>query len=233
MDVDGSSGPALCQSPQAAGYDSSAIESAPRTIAGLDFLVQKASDGAAGNLYEWIGFSTQRADVCASLTGVLHSTNPAMYATPPVLFNKAAETAVFDQIAATFRWLAVATPTPTAAGGKQPTATFQENTYCLRGPSIEYEVVTYIKKGVSLIIEGRNADGTWFWVRPPNSNLHCWVWSGLLKTIGDPNKAPVIEAPLLGCWVYQPNRITTAKGGKNVCVAPCPPGAKPGGVCQP
>jgi hypothetical protein len=43
----------------------------------------------------------------------------------------------------------------------------------------------------------------------------------------------VIEAPLLGCWVYKPSSLTTAKGGKNVCVAPCPAGAKPGGVCQP
>ncbi len=117
MDVDGSNVPPDCQSPQAAGYDPSAIQSAPRTIAGLDFLVQKASSGAAGSLYYWIGFSTQRADVCASLTGVLHSTNPAMYATPPVLFDMPAETAVFDQIAATFRWLEApgATPTPTLA----------------------------------------------------------------------------------------------------------------------
>ena len=127
MDVDGSSVPPACQSPQAAGYDPSAIESAPRTIAGLDFLVQKASEGAAGSLYEWIGFSTQRAAVCASLTGVLYSTNPAMYTTPPVLFNKAAETAVFDEIAATFRWLeapgATSTPTPMALATNTPTPT--------------------------------------------------------------------------------------------------------------
>ncbi|MGD0806843.1 MAG: hypothetical protein ABSA10_05180 [Anaerolineales bacterium] len=175
MDVDGSNVPPACQSPQAAGYDPSAIESAPRTIAGLDFLVQKAHEGAAGNLYEWIGFSTQRADVCASLTGVLHSGQPGNYSTPPPLFDEATESAVFDQIAATFRWLEAGTPTPTAAGGDAPIATFQENTYCLRGPSKDYEVVTYIKQGVSLIIEGRNADGTWFWVRPPRSDLHCWV----------------------------------------------------------
>ncbi len=114
MDVDGSNVPPACQSPQAAGYDPSAIDSAPRTIAGLDFLVQKADEGAAGNLYQWTGYSTQRADVCASLTGVLHSTNPAMYSTPPPEFDQAAESAVFDQIAATFRWLDV-TSTPTAA----------------------------------------------------------------------------------------------------------------------
>jgi hypothetical protein len=128
MDVDGSNIPPACQSPQAAGYDPSAIQSAPRTIAGLDFLVQKASQGAAGSIYQWIGFSTQRADVCASLTGVLHSTDPGNYSTPPPLFNQVAESAVFDQIAATFRWLAApavtptATPTPAATVTPTPTS---------------------------------------------------------------------------------------------------------------
>jgi hypothetical protein len=228
MDVDGSNVPPACQTPQAAGYDPASITSSHQTIAGLDFFLQSAGDSGAGNIYQWTGYSTQRADVCASLTGVLHSGQPGNYSTPPPFFDQAAESVVFDEIVATFRWLAAP-----AAGGDASIATFQENTYCLRGPSKDYEVVTYIKQGVSLIIEGRNADGTWFWVRPPNSDLHCWVWGGLLKTIGDPNKAPVIEAPLLGCWVYEPGKLTTAKGGKNVCVAPCPAGAKPGGVCQP
>ena len=126
MDVDGSNVPPDCQSPQAAGYDPSAIQSAPRTIAGLDFLVQKASQGAAGSIYQWIGFSTQRADVCASLTGVLHSTEPGNYSTPPPLFDQVAESAVFDQIADTFRWLTApttATPTPAPAITNTPTPT--------------------------------------------------------------------------------------------------------------
>jgi hypothetical protein len=133
MDVDGSNVPPDCQSPQAAGYDPAAIDSAPRTIAGLDFLVQKAHEGAAGNLYQWIGFSTQRADVCASLTGILHSTDPAMYTTPPVLFNMVAETAVFDQIAATFRWLDI-TPTPVG------TATIPPGWLCYTNATYAFEV---------------------------------------------------------------------------------------------
>jgi hypothetical protein len=233
MDADGRTIPPSCESPQAEGYDPSAITSSTQTIAGLSFLVQSASEGAAGNIYQWTGYSTERDTVCASLTGVLHSAQPGNYSTPPPLFDEAAESAVFEQIVATFHWLEVGTPTPTAAGGDQPTATFQENTYCLRGPHKDLEAITYIKKGVSLIIEGRNQDGTWFWVRPPGSNLHCWVWSGLVKTSGDPDKAQVIEVPL-GCWVYQPGSFTTGKAsGKTVCIAPCPAGAKPGGVCLP
>jgi hypothetical protein len=114
MDVDGSNAPPVCQSPQAAGYDPAVITTSHRAIAGLDFLVQKASEGAAGSIYQWTGYSTQRGDVCASLTGVLHSGNPGNYSTPPPLFNQAAESVVFDQIAATFRWLEALGATPTA-----------------------------------------------------------------------------------------------------------------------
>jgi hypothetical protein len=127
MDVDGSSGPAECQSPQAAGYDPSAITASHHTIAGLDFYVQSAGEGAAGNIYQWTGYSTQRGIVCASLTGVLHSGNPGNYSTPPPLFDQAAQSGVFDQIAATFRWLAVpvgtSTPTPMALATNTPTPT--------------------------------------------------------------------------------------------------------------
>ena len=58
MDVDGRNTPPDCESPQASGYDPSAINSHTRTIAGLEFLVQAASEGAAGNIYQWTGYST-------------------------------------------------------------------------------------------------------------------------------------------------------------------------------
>jgi hypothetical protein len=123
MDVDGTSGAAVCQSPQAAGYDPSAVAASHRLIAGLDFLVQSAGEGAAGNIYQWTGYSTQRVDVCASLTGVLHSVQPGNYPTPPPEFDQAAESWVFDEIAATFRWLAPSTPTPTVTATPTPAAT--------------------------------------------------------------------------------------------------------------
>jgi hypothetical protein len=128
MDVDGSNVPPACQTPQAAGYDPSAITASHRTIAGLDFFLQSADEGAAGNIYQWTGYSTQRADVCASLTGVLHSGQPGNYSPPPPLFDQAAESVVFDEIVATFRWLAAPaatfTPTPTPAATDTPTPTF-------------------------------------------------------------------------------------------------------------
>ena len=231
MDVDARTGLTDCTSPSDAGYAPGAVVTASQTINSLPFTLESASQGAAGSLYDWYGFSTARDPVCASLTGTLHSTDPGNYATPPPLFDQTAESAVFSEIADSFRWLDGATPTPAP---NIPQATFKENTNCLRGPSIDYEVLTYIKQGVTLTIDGRNADDTWFWVRPPRSELHCWVWSGLVLTSGDPNQAPLTEAPALGCWVYVPGNFTTGKiNGKNVCKVPCPDNAVPGGACMP
>jgi hypothetical protein len=105
MDVDALTGPSTCGSPQAQGYEPGAIATETRTINGLEFTVQSASQGAAGNFYLWTGYSTQRGDVCISLTGTLHSLNPGNFPVPPPEYDQAAESAVFDSIVATFRWL--------------------------------------------------------------------------------------------------------------------------------
>jgi hypothetical protein len=225
MDVDGRMIPPDCESPQASGYDPSAIGSETRTIAGLEFFVQSAGEGAAGNLYDWIGYSTDRDSVCASLTGVLHSVQPGNYDTPPPVFDRDAESAVFDQIADTFRWLDAPTSTPPA--DDTPTASFTANANCRRGASLNHEVVTYLKKGMIAEIVGRNEDSTWWLIQYPGSALRCWVGSENVDTLGDLTRVPFVESPLLGCW-YQGRNDKRPK-----CVAPCPDGAKPGGVCEP
>ena len=89
-------------------------------INGISFLKQTGGDAAAGNRYEWEGYSTLRNNACISMDFVLHSLNPGAYATPPPFFDKAAESAVFMQIMTTFAWTtAPGTPisptnTPTA-----------------------------------------------------------------------------------------------------------------------
>jgi hypothetical protein len=225
MDVDGRTIPPDCESPQASGYDPSAIDSHTRTIAGLDFLVQAASEGAAGNIYQWTGYSTERDSVCASLTSILHSTNPAMYSTPPAEFDKVAESEVFEQIANTFRWLDPPTPTPPA--DDTPTAAFTANTNCRRGASINHEIVTFLREGQTARIVGRNEDGTWWLIQVPGTAVRCWVWGMFVQPHGDLSGVPFAESPVLGCW-YRPRDEKKPR-----CVAPCPDGAKPGGVCEP
>ena len=108
------------------------------TINGINFLKQTGMEGAAGSLYQWVGYSTLRNGVCVSLDFILHSHDPGVFTTPPPVFDYAAESAIFDQIIGTFTWLAqsptatpgatdtpgpVASPTFTATPGASPTAT--------------------------------------------------------------------------------------------------------------
>ncbi len=72
------------------------------TINGISFLKQAGAGAAAGNRYDWVGYATLRNGNCISVTFVLHSADPGNYTTPPPLFDKAAESAVFNTIINTF-----------------------------------------------------------------------------------------------------------------------------------
>jgi hypothetical protein len=86
------------------------------TINGIAFLKQTGADGAAGSLYEWVAYSTLREGVCVSLNFILHSHNPGVFTTPPPVFDYPTESAIFEQIVATYVWLAdLPTATPTFA----------------------------------------------------------------------------------------------------------------------
>lgn len=72
------------------------------TINSVAFLKQAGAGAAAGNRYDWVGYSTLRNGNCISVTFVLHSGDPGNYTTPPPLFDKAAESGVFNTIINTF-----------------------------------------------------------------------------------------------------------------------------------
>jgi hypothetical protein len=95
-----SQGLAVCRSP-----DISAPETTETvTINGIQFFKESGADAGAGNFYEFIAYSTETNNTCVSLTFVLHSTNRYNYPTPPPPFDKAAESAIFEQIINTFDW---------------------------------------------------------------------------------------------------------------------------------
>jgi hypothetical protein len=87
-----------CKSPattqQATGQDV--------TINGIPFLKETGSEGAAGQMYDWVAYSSDKGGDCISMTFVLHSTNAGNFPTPPPLFDAAAESAVFSTIMSTF-----------------------------------------------------------------------------------------------------------------------------------
>ncbi len=92
---------AVCRSPDIGG-EPAATETV--TINGIQFFKESGESAGAGNLYEFVAYSTETNNTCVSLTFVLHSTNPGNYPTPPPLFDNAAESAIFDQIINTFDW---------------------------------------------------------------------------------------------------------------------------------
>lgn len=106
LQIDANHGTAACASPLGAGWEPGSLPTEARDLAGLPFTVQTGAEGAAGNFYEWTGYTTMRGDVCVSLSYVLHSTNAMNYTPPLVEFDAATERAVFDEITGTFSWTA-------------------------------------------------------------------------------------------------------------------------------
>jgi heat shock protein HslJ len=105
-----------CSSPQAAGYAPGTIPREAVQFNGLDFIKESGQGAATGNLYDWEAYSITRDNLCISLSFVLHSFTPELVPTPPPVYDKAAESRVFPEIASTFAWLEPAgTPTPGAA----------------------------------------------------------------------------------------------------------------------
>lgn len=75
------------------------------TINNISFAQQTSSEGAAGNFYDTVAYSTVHNNACISLAFVLHSTNPSNYPTPPPTYDKNAESAAFTTIINSFSWL--------------------------------------------------------------------------------------------------------------------------------
>ena len=91
-----------CKSPDVGG-EVSASENV--TINNVQFFKETGAGAAAGNLYEFVAYSTKSSNnTCVSLTFVLHSFNSGNTNPPTPEFDKAVESAVFDTIIKTFDW---------------------------------------------------------------------------------------------------------------------------------
>jgi hypothetical protein len=101
VEVSVQAGAATCKSPDIGGEPASTENV---TINGIQFFKESGSGVATGNIYEFVAYSTTANNNCVSLTFVLHSTDPGNYPVPPPVFDKAAESAVFDVIIKTFDW---------------------------------------------------------------------------------------------------------------------------------
>jgi hypothetical protein len=159
-------------------------------MGGEYFVEERASEGAAGSIYEWIAYSTANATDCVSLTFVMHSTNPGLSSTTPTYLPEVEEN-LFEQIVNSFTWLLPTfTPnpssTPTPAVFKLPgidTPTFTPsplsfipdfNAYCYKGPDPIFGFISFAIKGQSYPIDGRNEENSWLFIMLTPDN-GCWV----------------------------------------------------------
>ena len=79
----------------------------------------------------------------------------------------------------------VPTATPTVRPQMFPMVTFAQNANCRLGPAVNYFSFTAYTKGQTAEIDGRNEDGSWFWIRVDDNRDYCWVAAATVVNFGD------------------------------------------------
>ena len=97
-------------------------------------------------------------------------------------------------------FISIPSPTSTPTATVTPTvgpasAAAQQNANCRSGPSTVYRNIATLLQDQSALLEGRNAESTWWWIPTPGGSGHCWVWGGSLTITGATDGLPVIAAP--------------------------------------
>jgi hypothetical protein len=94
-----------CTSPLTKGYAPGTVATQTlTTLTGIQFVKESSQEGAAGQTYDWVAYSTTKGTACISMNFVLHSTNPLNFPVPPPVFNKDIESGVFLDIVSAFGW---------------------------------------------------------------------------------------------------------------------------------
>ena len=102
LDVSVATNATTCSSPLTQGYQPGSFQSQQVSINGVNFVNESGSNAGAGNIFNWVAYSTLKGTNCISLGFTLHSTNPGNSPTPPPTFDMTAELAVFSTIVSSF-----------------------------------------------------------------------------------------------------------------------------------
>jgi hypothetical protein len=70
------------------------------------------------------------------------------------------------------------------------------NAYCRKGPGTGYYEITYLQKGTTYNVIGRNSVNTWWQVQAP-ANIQCWMGDPNASKQGAVDQAPVVYVPNL------------------------------------
>jgi hypothetical protein len=85
----------------------------------------------------------------------------------------------------------------TTATPPAPSFTLLQNANCRLGPGTAYDSADILMQGVSVVIEGRDQDNAWLWVKKPSGRGQCWVSASVGMASGNWQVLPVISAPPL------------------------------------
>lgn len=162
------------------------------TIAGVAGLGMIAIAGILAVSLFFSDRSSPPADAPKTPTRTLVMTSTRVAEKSPA----ASETAVLGIISDSPTLTITTTTTETlATSSAAPTATFVQNANCRRGPGTLYEVTASLLEGQEALIEGRNADSSWWWILLPQSTTHCWVSDSTVEVSGSVAGLPLIAAP--------------------------------------
>ncbi len=97
-----------------------------------------------------------------------------------------------------------------------------QNANCRTGPGTGYDVVTAFPAGLTLFVDGQNADTNikWWWVQIPETSGHCWVSTSTVMIEGttSPSCLPAIADP------------PTPSPQPTESITPTPPTSTPGNI---
>ncbi len=73
-----------------------------------------------------------------------------------------------------------------------PTARLNQAANCRSGPGMDYPVADILPQGLSLPINGRNQQGSWWQVLDPQIQRNCWLAGNVIDLSGETGDVPVI-----------------------------------------
>jgi CSLREA domain-containing protein len=83
----------------------------------------------------------------------------------------------------------------TVTPAPEPELMARENANCRHGPSMQFNVATYLLQGQVVPITGRLAEGGWWQVQAPDLEAPCWVSENVAEPNGDLDAAPLVAPP--------------------------------------
>lgn len=98
LDISVTEGLSPCHNPNS----NPTIPSQTVTFNGIQFLKETWLEGVTSHLADWTAYSTSKGNACIGMSFLLWSVDPGAMESPPPVYDRAAESAVFTVIMSTF-----------------------------------------------------------------------------------------------------------------------------------